>query len=701
MVGNDHLDLPVGCTLQLDRTNPLFNDSGSMSLALTLPATARNERLLGYPSRIDVADRHDVHDGILADGSYIRNVKVNVISAGPDGIDINVGQDESCLYEQWADVKLRDVPELPVYEPDGGVTYLVQLMQQVYAGSVDLDYHIFPIAVEWADDEKGIRGTLLNTVHTDSGATVLDSASRSLPAGMDSEDTVTVPVGYGITPFLRVGRALHILLDAYGYTLEDNLFDTDPQLSHLVLLNNTADTICAGYIDYRDLLPDCTINELLDAIKAHFGACLLADSSSHTARIVFIRDVMDADADADWTSLHTASPKITFNAPKQLVLSSATGYLGTETECDDMDAFMDKYAAFIDTNKDGELIEGSATMRHDAFTQAIYTKADGANDKRFSSLCWGWHKRDKNLAEESYTAIDKMVPVYADRLSDDVNLHALPLYLSGVRNANTVIKTSSSVAADDTAEQTTDLALCFYAGRLSTHPTSYFGTPYPWMPDGTRITRDHVDWLYSLLYVGEDGAYNRWWKAYDAMLRNGNRTVEVGLRLNAGQVDGLTMDKPKTMFGQPMLVDTLSHPFPMGGAFDTTAVLRTMKSLSPASAVTVQDITKPLYYWSISSDLATVKASLLASVESWLASLYDDYEILNVTYDAYGHALPADTRLPTAAQVSQQATLTTTYTLRATVYYQYKERGFLHWEKGTGTRYSSADVTETRTATAY
>lgn len=701
MVGNDHLDLPVGCTVQIDRTNPLFNDSGSMSLALTVPATPHNERLLGYPSRLDVAVRHDVYDGSLADGLVMWNVKVNVISAGPDGIEINLGIDESCLYEQWSDVKLRDIPDLPVYEPDGGVTYLVQLMQQVYTQAVDLDYHVFPVAVEWADDEKGVRGTLLNAVHAVTGGYALDSERRILPVGVESDDTVTVPVGYGITPFLRVGRFLHILLDAYGYTLADNLFDTDPQLSHLVLLNNTADTICAGYIDYRDLLPDCTVNEFLDSLKVHFGAFLLADSGSHTARIVFIRDIMSDGTVADWTGLHADRPRVTINEPRALVLSCATGYALTETECDDMDTFLGKYADFIDTNAGGSTIKGVAPMCHDAFTQAIYTQVDGGQQRRYSSLCWPWQKPDKNIADEPLSSTDKFVALYASS-DGDVNRRALPLYLSGVRNGHTVVKTSSSVSSDETAEQPTDLALCFAAGSLKGTTGFNFGTPYCYQPDGTRIKDASLNvWQYSLLLVGADGAYSRWWSAYDHMLRYGNRQVEVDLRMGISDLQELATEKPVSLFGQPMLIDSISHPLPVAGSAVTRATLRTMKPLSPAVPVVVSDIVKPTTYWQLTSDINDVKSALLASIESQLDQAHDRYEIVKVTYTALAHPVYDDTRVPTAAQVANNTSFETTYGLTVSVYYRYKDTGFLHWESGTQTRAATGDVTEIRTAKAY
>ena len=54
-----------------------------------------------------------------------------------------------------------------------------------------------------------------------------------------------------------------MIFSAYGFTLVENPFATDYQLSKMVVLNNVADTIVTGEIDYRNLMPDCTVNEFL------------------------------------------------------------------------------------------------------------------------------------------------------------------------------------------------------------------------------------------------------------------------------------------------------------------------------------------------------------------------------------------------------------------------------------------------------
>lgn len=723
MIGAEHLDLPVDCTLQVDLTNPLLSDRGSMSPALTIPQTARNQRLLGYPSRIDAAERHDVYDGTLADGSYIRECKVNVVGAGPDGIDISIGTDESVMYQQWADVKLRDIPGLPVYRPDGGTSYLVSLMGQVYHRAVDLDYHCFPVAVEFdgnSSDEVANAlplATILNRVHSDSSAkisgdlvgTTLDSAARTIAAGMGSEDTVDVPLGYGITPFLRVGRALHILFDCYGYELQECIFDTDPQLSHLVLLNNTADAICAGYLDYRDMMPDCTINDLLDALKAHFGAVFYVDSSSMTARCVLVRDTMVAAADADWTLKQSARPSIEMTPPQRLVLMSGAGYEGTETQCDAMPEFLDTFGRYVDTNLDGDAVRGRCLLPHDAFTQTIYKMVDGSTDRKvFSSLYWPWDSGEDGYEPVQVTGPDQLVPLYSlqhapETFSDDaLNLTALPLYLSGVRNAHTAIKGSSGIATDDTVNQSTDLAFCFAAGNYVTAMDEsyglFFGTPYNRDIVGRRLVYSGNTWMYSLLYVGEDGAYNRFWKEYDAMLRFGNRGVKVEMRMSRADIAALDMSVPKMIHGQRLLPEGVSHPMPMDSAFSCSVALRSMKALDDEEYAPTLFLAKPIGYWLFSSNLEEKRAALWASAKAAIEASYNNVTYITRDFAPEAHSVPSDLEMPTAADVTAGKTHEVTYSLRLTVHFQGFANGTGHLVTQT---FASDEVTDTLTATAY
>lgn len=118
-INGESLDLPEGFSMQVDDSNPIFNDRGSQSLPATVPVTARNVRLLGAPFRLDAAS--DPNDpATMADvvcGAYLRRGTINVIGAGrEEGISFNIGFDNSTAYAAWESRKLSELSGLPVHE---------------------------------------------------------------------------------------------------------------------------------------------------------------------------------------------------------------------------------------------------------------------------------------------------------------------------------------------------------------------------------------------------------------------------------------------------------------------------------------------------------------------------------------------------------------------------------------------------------
>ena len=735
-IGGEYLDLPCDYSLDWDILSPIFNEHGSQTSPITLPATPHNRRLLAHPARIDAAIRQAVRDGVFADGVFLRNCKINLVGADDKGIDISMGTDESLMYAEWADRKLREISGLPTYTPSGTdpLGTLIELMNVCYHREAELDYHVFPVAVEFDQPSDAASAddipvcTILNEVYRDDDerktgdliGTVLYSAEHTVTVG-DSADgnTVRVPRGYGITPFLKVGRFLHILFDSYGYTLEENVFDTDPQLKHLVILNNTADAIVTGTLSYADLLPDCTVNEFLDSLRAHFGTVFYLDGSSLTARCVLIRDTLSAVPDADITLMHASRPRLTMNAPRQLVLSSKSNYSYGESREDTYEKLLSKYGALTDTNAGGRLVHGMPKYVQDLFTGTIFQNGESPMQRRFfSSMQHGWHRHTDGMAEENVEGTDTLVPMYAYSGMATVgslppfNLFALPLYLCGVRNAHTALKASAD--DDTTLSRTTDLAFCFAHGDYVTAGDAqpyglFYGSPLCYAPDGSHYEDAQGNAYHSsLIYVGESGAYAQYWKEYDRMLRFSNVTVETDMSLGASLPD---LSRKKLLFGQEVLIDALTQSFPLSRHVARTVTMRTVKPLLPSAdadteelTVDVPDLSPSPGYWNIASDESDVKNDLVDEIQRSLKAEYgeNNFEIEKLTWHEYEKNIPNDLSLPTAAQIASHAILSYTYGLRLTAYYKYKKTGWLHWESGTGTRSSGQTaVTVTRTAVAY
>ncbi len=600
------LDMPNDFRLELELTSPIFNTRGSQSPTFTLPGTPGNLRLLGYPNRIDRDSELRPIDGVISDGPFRRQCKLNILTAGPDGIEMSVGTDESLIYAAWSDVKLRDIEGWPVYTPEAAtdverVDVLIGMLDMVYRRQLDTDYHVFPVAVEKRESDGEVTYTVANEIRVSSirpeSSLIFEQRQITVTSGTDTAK-VTVPRGYGLVPFLRVGRLLSLLFDLYGIALEENPFESDPQLSRLVVLNNTLDTICAGYLDYRDMLPDCTVNDLLDSLLARFGAVVYVHGATMTARIVLLRDSFSASPSMDWDSIKACRPKITMAAPQSLKLSSLTSYEGAAPAEENYDVFMDKYERVIDTVTDYPGVWTRPLLVLDQFSGNIYKnirKYEGDTETRetslFSSMFFPWYREYEGMDAYELSGKDECLPM-AEVPFEDMAYPTVPgkmfcpMFLCGVRNAHTVVKGMLSIDTDDTLSASTDLAFCFAHGELVTElgdaTGRYYGSPLCRRFDGHRfIDANGNEYTYSLIFVGEDGAYNRFFREFDAFLRHANHTVELAVNYTRSLVNAMDMSTPIMLMGQPLMLDKTSRVLPMFGISAAMTTFRTMKLLEP------------------------------------------------------------------------------------------------------------------------
>ena len=603
------LDMPNDFRLELELTSPIFNTRGSQSPTFTLPGTPGNLRLLGYPNRIDRNVELRPIDGVISDGPFRRQCKLNILTAGPDGIEMSIGTDESLIYAAWSDVKLRDIEGWPVYTPEAAteaerVDVLIVMLDMVYRRQLDTDYHVFPVAVEKHESDGEVTYTVANEIKVSSirpeSSLIYEQRQITATSGTDTAK-VTVPRGYGLVPFLRVGRLLSLLFDLYGITLEENPFESDPQLSRLVVLNNTLDTICAGYLDYKDMLPDCTVNDLLDSLLARFGAVVYVHGATMTARIVLLRDSFSASPSMDWDSIKACRPKITMAAPQSLKLSSLTSYEGAAPAEENYDVFMDKYERVIDTTTDYPGVWTRPLLVLDQFSGNIYKnirKYEGDTEtletSLFSSMFFPWYREYEGMDAYELSGKDECLPMAEVPFKDTAfptipSKTFCPMFLCGVRNAHTIVKSMLSIDSDDTLSAGTDLAFCFAHGEgvteLGDATGRYYGSPLCRGIDGNRfVDANGNEYTYSLIFVGEDGAYNRFFREFDAFLRHANHSVELELNFSRSLVNGLDFS-----MGQPLMPDKTSQILPMQGVSAALTTLRSVKLLEPYDLVIEQN----------------------------------------------------------------------------------------------------------------
>lgn len=336
-IKGEALDLPSGFSVEIEETNPLYNDRGSQSIPATVPYTGRNNRLLDFPGRLDtdIAPNNPERTVLVCDGAYIRRGKLNVTDAGrTDGIVFNVGFDNSFAYSEWQAKKLSELSTLPVYRPntDYPTGTLLSELFGLYSGPQKKTdpLAVFPVAlsreIHTENDVETVYWEMLNVPCSPTeGFKPLTSVKR-LADGTPTD--ISVPQGYAVSPFVKVWRVIELIFSDLNVQIKNNPFFDDDELARLVVLNNAADAVVTGSLRYADLMPDCTVNEFLYALYVRFGLVYNVNFDTMTAELSLVRDIIKRPSALELIEFTTEPEFVTYEAPQYLVLSSATSIEG-------------------------------------------------------------------------------------------------------------------------------------------------------------------------------------------------------------------------------------------------------------------------------------------------------------------------------------------------------------------------------------
>lgn len=638
-INNEPLDLPAGFSVELEDTNPIFNERGSQSVPATVPATPVNERLLAFPTRIDAGEDPNQPErvAIVSDGAYVRRGLVNVTTAGvAEGITFNVGFDNSTAYNRWSNKKLSELSTLPTIQGDdvgfpNGVEGILDYLYTLYSRpEPDRDpLAIFPVAIGnesvQVDSETKIYWEVLNAPNNSgTGLRPLNRVKRVIDGVVTD---VTVPDGYCVTPFLRVWKLLELVFADIGVTIVSNVFRTDPEFNRLVVLNNAADAVCVGLIRYADLVPDCTVSEFLNALWVRFGLTYNINFDTKRATLRLLRDILAAPASLDMVKLSTGSELINYEARQYVKLSAKTSLEGAAPATERFEDFVKgldirgvhlgvhvSQWTFIDNGNggcwDGDVRDDyysakaaapaaqaetstastSNTFLAREFITGTWYKLDSNNKtvRASSSSFFNWDPATPDLDALDLTSDDECVPIMR---VDTVGLGTgnyfndkCPAYLTGARHYHSYIK--SSECAEGTGEST-PLAFCIaynIGGKT-------FGRINPEGDDGRPLTMDDGSHpTLSLLFQFKDGLFAQFWASYDEILRHGNRSVEVPAMID--KIDFLKLDtlEPVVFRGIRCLIDTLTYQLPTGKDIRADLKLRTISTHGNYNIKTEQNV---------------------------------------------------------------------------------------------------------------
>lgn len=595
-----YLDLGGDFTVQIDEKSPVMNDRGSQTVPVTVPCTGNNAKITGFAHRLDMGVKPMNEDQActVLDGVYKRTGKINIVSAGKkEGITLNIGFDNSEAYSAWKAKKLNAIT-LPVKEYSS-VNSLCAHLQQVLGG-YQTDYAVFQIMT--GNDSKDNQSypkylNYITPVSEGSKVYKLRYQARTETFLVNGTPTaVTLPEGYGVTAFLYVWRVLELVFSEFGYTITENPFKTDKQLYNLVILNNAADCCVKGKLSYADLMPDCTVEDFLNALYVRFGLVYNVSSDTKTATLRLIRDIVDDVPDIDLSRSLTDEPLITYETARQMKLSAKTSFTGAAPSVE----------RFEDYLKDQEV---ARLARVDVSQRVIHLNYEETTGRWFkwdednkrltysSSSFFSWDRKSDSIEDNELTSDDECVPM--DFAPNDI---LSPQYLADYVHRYTYLKTSSNNDDEDSEKVETPLSFVF-AFTSSLNSKYPFGSVLPYTSEGEEVIltlgSKHT---ISLLFQYKNGLFINFWKKYDAIIRHSFNQVEANTLLPVHQLMSMDILTPVALRGQYLLFDGLSYSLPANKIVPVDLTLRTLRLIAPYNLDEehfIKDFGSTLYVWKL------------------------------------------------------------------------------------------------------
>lgn len=582
--------------LEVERTNPFFNDYAEQTIPMDLPASDHNRRLLGFPDLFGGRNKMVTSDVSIQDGEFHAQCRQAVLSATRKGtIQTSFYLNDGSFYSRIQNVSLKDIFNTAADTITFASMNAVLAWCRGLRADNDTRFTIFPVLVT---DDSGLSGgfnyKILNAYGKDS---VIGSRTEVIAevffgdftqtvdiTGFDpdvdgtgcdfynavqrteyvNQIPITIGPGYYISPFIRVNHVLSRIFAHFGYTLQENFFTQTAPFNKMVLLNNRIDTLVNLKLIVSDLLPDVSATEMLAVIRKKFNCEFSVDEGSRTVGIVFLKDVVASPPDADLTDRVTADPTVNYKSEKDFKRLKLTPAATLDGEAEDN---YDNLA---------EMFKTAPTAIFDPVTGAfarIGYSGDYAVSVKIGEPSQPYDTGEGLETEE--VEIPECIPeprtlitTYSNEDGAVEHSYGQFLYVGGYKTVN-----SKMVIAGDDNQESTDgtyklLPMLAFVSTASGHAEGTI-SPYD-IRSSEAVTRAPGSqypyqklWNYALYYNGEDGIFERFYRQYDQLLRNSLMPVKVRLLLTQSEKQNLKAWAKVTIRGVAFLLGKLK--FTLGG----------------------------------------------------------------------------------------------------------------------------------------
>lgn len=549
------LALPHDFSFTMQETNPFFSDEGDASIPANIPVWRENLKKLDNIQRIDSSRvKMNKIPATLQSGAYVKNGQliIDSVSVHDGGISASMAIANSDLYSQHKEKSLRDIFALKS-EHYLNVRSCIRYLNRVMSGDQSGDYALFPVAVAKYEDEKGnVVFQYNNEINLDSQAnhSTLVWEARTV---RENDVEMEVPVGYGVSPFLYLHRMSRLLFELLGYTVEYNCFERE-ELRDIVLINNNSDSIVDGNIDYKDLVPSCTLSDFLQFLNDKFCCQVRVDSSAGKVWIMLMRDMLRENTfDIDLTKKILGNVTVRLHDSSRVVLSSQTTLDDTSPAAETFDKLMQKYKYFHPINE-GQyrslwsaipsfydcLVQRKSTgefyeLRRDLVSGEMKTHRIGTN--------FFTYDRQNSDESERHASQDELCEAWnKDNNWDPFDYPKYYLYIGDRLHAKTTYNSESSPD-----EQKIILA---WANRIQYKSATY----------GSQQKYDNLG-VYPIhdFSLTPQDMYEYFWSDYNNILLNHRVELSAEMLLSQKEISEYSMVTPKLINGQKVIPTQLQY----------------------------------------------------------------------------------------------------------------------------------------------
>lgn len=696
---NGQMDLPHDFSMTMERTNPFLSGKGDTSVPVTLPSSAKNLAALGHRERIDRAERYVNNvEAVLQVGPVQKRGRLVIDTAHRrKGIAASFAIDNSDLYVSGRGKTLKAILESwrggrGMVEQFGSVAEAIPFMQACYEGTNSRDYTVFPVVVSPYETKTTVNDHEVVTRHYQYNNEIDGNGDLVWRARtvMEGDVVMSVPDGYGITPFLKLHRLIERVFQCLHYEVTENCFASGT-LADLVMIHHCSDCLVTPVLRYADMAPSCTLSEFLEWLLAKFHAQPIVDSEAKTVRVVLMEDVLAGTADMDLSGMVEGDWTVEMNPTKRIVLTprgmgeddtagvalatQQTGQGGEEEE-DTLDSLtrpaaktlnglVKKYGSYVALNEDEwDTMEGQNATVQDRLVLRLATGE--------------FYIAERNLMTGTQTMkrIGTNHFVYDRYNSSETEEHAqedvMPLMtIGGKREVAPYIgerlhqHTSTGKAE---AEEKQCLMVAWRAYNADRR--------YGWKTTGT--TQSHVPYADGGFGHGDnlafsltnEGMYERFWSRWNTLLLNNMVRLKGRVRYSVGQMMGMDMGRLKLCGGRLLLPERAS------------AQIGARMGLSEADFILAETYTDGVADEAIAPGSGNgLKWSVENDVEQTARQLYvDEIAQAGVTnYLSYDITLTETVTPSMPVYLNEVRTITVQATI--TVHYQEREieQGQVHW----------------------